>query len=348
MTSPLFSPPRGIVLISTSKCTAACPNCCYRCNPSRNDKLTFGEAKDIIDQSIESYPDSIKLLVITGGECFTLGYDLYRIIEYASKEKGLPVRIVSNGSWANGFKHTYLTLKELQDLGLTEINISTGDEHQKFINIDNVINVIVSALLLKMTVAINAESSPLDKFNCDSLYEDSRLIKYDLRNEPKFFLIKGKWMYFRKQTKENLARLIDFNNKKEQIIPSKRCTSIMEDIVVTPKKGMLSCCGLTAIYSKYLYLGNLHDYSVKQIYENQFNDFIKIWLFTDGPEAILNYVRKKRGLPILDCNGIHTCQICGELFRDDSNIAIIKDNCRDIMQSVIIRYNLLLRRNKEL
>lgn len=96
------------------------------------------------------------MLVITGGECFTLGKDLDKIVSYAhSKEFG--VRIVSNVSWATSFKKAYKRMEELVALGLTEMNLSCGDEHQRWVKFDNVINVTVACIILKITLAINIE-----------------------------------------------------------------------------------------------------------------------------------------------------------------------------------------------
>lgn len=344
MSAKLFSPPVSISLISTNRCTAECANCCFQCNPRNNLSLNFEEAKNIIDQSLTKYSHSIKLLVITGGECFTLGKELDKIISYAS-ERRLLTRVVTNGYWAYSFKKTYLRLLSLQQIGLTEINVSTGDEHQEFVSLDNVVNIIVASRLLNMTIAINVETSPLDSFSSDMLKNDIRLKKYELDKKANFYIVSGKWMYFKKQSKERIQRLLEFNDKQSSSLIGERCSSILNDIIVFPDKKMYSCCGLTSIYSKYLYLGKLTSHSVTELYTKQFDDFIKVWLYTEGPGKILNFARKKRGLAPLSFRGVHTCQVCVELFKDEENIKIVKDEYKEVLQDVIIKYSFLRKRN---
>lgn len=290
MRESLFYPPTSIDLVTTYKCTAACPNCCFQCSPNKTLKLSYEQSKEIIDNALRCYSKTLKLLVLTGGECFTLGNDLYKILSHASS-KGLLVRIVTNGFWANSFKQTFLKLKNLKEKGLSEINVSTGDEHQKIVSFNNVINIIVAAMYLKITVAVNVETSPLNNFSAEIIKSDIRLKKFNL-SKSGVYIISGKWMYFRKQSRQNLIKLIDenikFNNQFQE-----RCSSILTDIVVSPDKKMYSCCGLTNLFSKYLYLGNIKNNNIAFLYNNQFNDFIKIWLFTEGPRKILEFARKK-------------------------------------------------------
>jgi MoaA/NifB/PqqE/SkfB family radical SAM enzyme len=66
--------------------------------------------KSYIDQSVEAYPQSMVVLVLTGGECFLLGNKLEQIIEYATN-KGLRVRVVTNGYWAKTYE---IAKKKLQ------------------------------------------------------------------------------------------------------------------------------------------------------------------------------------------------------------------------------------------
>lgn len=63
--------------------------------------------KNILDEAISDF-ETIKVLIITGGECFLIGNDLVQIIDYASN-KGLATRVVTNGYWANNKK------KQLKD-----------------------------------------------------------------------------------------------------------------------------------------------------------------------------------------------------------------------------------------
>lgn len=158
--------------------------------------------ENYVDECMIHYGDSLKVLVLTGGECFLLGNDLNLIIDYASRI-GLSVRVVTNGYWAKSPEIAKEKLLELSKCGLKEVNFSTGEDHQ-------------------------------------------------------------------------------------------------------------------------------------------FKDFMKIWLFVDGPQKILKYIYEKRGINNTFIG--HNCAICAEIFKDYKNIQCIFYNCNDIITSVMLKYNIILRK----
>ena len=331
----LSIPPTTISLLTTSKCTAACKDCCFACNPRNKDRLTLEEMKDYIEQSVEAY-SSIKVLVLTGGECFTLGKDLDKIIKYGA-DKGLVVRVVTNGYWAKSFKKAYLKLEKLKKMGLKEFNISTGDAHQEFVSFDSVVYAIVAALKLNLIVVVNIETSPISNFNSETLKNDFRLKKYiDNKN---LIIINGVWMPFTKSTK---LELLDMKNKKNDLINKisyKKCKSLFNTMSVLPDNQMNACCGLTSKYNPFLNLGSLKTHLVKELYEHQFKDFLKIWLFTEGPQKILDFIYKIDPTQKIDTTGWHICQICAEIFRSEEKLKIIQKNYRKVFSKVILDYS---------
>lgn len=328
--------PKMLALVTTNRCTAACRNCCFRCSPLNKDKISFEEAQSIIDECVNSFPQ-LCLLVLTGGECFTLGKELDKIISYASN-KGLNVRVVSNGYWATSFKRAYMRLGHLKEIGLTEINVSCGDEHQEFVDFGNVINIIVACILLKITLAVNLETSSLKHITLDTIYNDIRLVKYGNLKEKGVLVSNGKWMYFRKQEKKILEQLAIENVRTAEDL---RCTNVLTDINMFYNRDMYACCGLTNTYNELLRIGKGSEGNIKSTYESQFNDFYKIWLFTEGPGSIYNFIMKKRNLPLIDAAQWHLCQICQEIIMDEENIKTLKKYYHEKFSSVMIKFKML-------
>lgn len=124
--------PSGITLLATLRCTAACDNCCFGCNPKQGRSMTYEEMKDYVNQSLEAYPDSITKFCLTGGECMLLGKDVDKILSYA-KSKGLKASIVSNAYWATDYDKAYRTLNRLKGKGLISASFSTGTDHNHFV-----------------------------------------------------------------------------------------------------------------------------------------------------------------------------------------------------------------------
>ncbi|GHT78840.1 hypothetical protein AGMMS50262_21900 [Bacteroidia bacterium] len=331
--------PTTISFITTNKCSAACKNCCYGCSPQKKDRLSLGEMKDYIDQALDVY-STIKLLVLTGGECFTLGKDLNSIIKYGG-ERGLKVRVVTNAYWATTFEKAYSRLKGLVEVGLSELNISTGDDHQEWVPYDNIVCAIMSSLEQNIATAVNVETNSISEFNSKKLKEDYRLSEYFEKYKDKLIIIENVWMPFKVSTNNKLKDSLSNNTKEIPTCLKNRCVNLFSTITINPFNKMIACCGLTAEYTSYLNLGNAKKYSIKQLYEHQFDDFMKIWLYTEGPKKILDFIHEKSNTEYFDTSNWHLCQICAEIFQKEQNIEILQKYSSEIFTNVMLKYTLI-------
>ena len=72
------------------------------------------------------------LVVFSGGEPTLLGDDLFEGIAYAH-ERRLLTRVVTNGFWGKSPEAAAAFVDRLIGAGLSEINISVDDLHQKYV-----------------------------------------------------------------------------------------------------------------------------------------------------------------------------------------------------------------------
>ncbi len=331
--------PSILSFITTNKCTAACKNCCFSCNPKNKERLELSEMMDYIEQATTAYP-TIKILVLSGGECFTLGKDLLSIIEFGNK-KGLITRVVTNAYWAVSFKAAYKKLHALQEAGLKELNISTGDEHQHFVPYDSIVNAIIAGMKLSLEIVVNVECSEISTFTSVCFFNDSRLKKY--QGCPNLRILSGVWIAFKKSTAVENKKSDKHGFCIPKMFRQRRCDSLFNTISIDCYHQMNACCGLTLDYIPYLHLGDLKKYSLSFLYERQFNDFLKLWLYIDGPAKILSYCAKMRNKQIDNIDDMHLCQICAEIFKERENIEIVKNNIKDLQTDVFLKYKLLLK-----
>ncbi|MCB5956347.1 hypothetical protein [Enterococcus sp. CWB-B31] len=104
-------------------------------------------------------------------------------------------------------------------------------------------------------------------------------------------------------------------NKPKEMI--KGCDSILEYMGLNPKNEVISCCGLTIDYIDSMNLGKINNNSLLSIYKKQLKDFLKIWLWIDGPEYIYNKIattldiKKNESL-------MHPYQFCAEIYNNNS------------------------------
>lgn len=319
--------PKVLSLVTTLKCTAACKSCCFSCNIQKDsDYMSFDDMVLIIDEVVSSYK-TINLLVLTGGECFLLGNTLPTIIKYATN-KNLNTRIVSNAYWAKSFRHAYKELSLLKECGLTELNISTGDEHLRFVPYEFIINAISASLRLGIHTVLNIETNPNKSFSFEKLSTEPRMVKY--KNNSNLNIINGLWIDYDSIEKgsHNYKHNIEINNTP--------CRNLFESINIMPNFDMVSCCGLSVNKIGFLNLGNVKKHSIKKLYESQFDDFVKVWLYTKGPLKIAETICNTNPYKYNSCN--HICEICFRLFSDINNIDRIKEKYKDQKTNVLMSY----------
>ncbi len=331
----LLIAPQTIAFATTYQCNASCKNCCFGCSPQMKVRLSIEDMKFYIDQALKFYSDSLKVLVLTGGESFLLKDDLIEIVKYGSS-KGLVTRIVTNAFWAKDYQTAYDILLNLRENGLNEINYNTGDDHQEWVPYDNIVTACIAAMDLNLTCIVNVETHDNAIFDGNTFFQDSRLSTYFdyTKYEKPLKIEKGLWIPFNS----------DSHITSETIVPKEdvsktRCHSLFTTIAINPFSYMMSCCGLVSEHILPLRLGSLKKHSIKELYELQFIDLLKIWLYTEGPYNVLKYVYEKRGIH-KKISG-HICAICAEIFRDTENIQCIKDNYEELFDTVMFKYLLL-------
>ena len=334
-------PPTTLTIITTFKCSAACNNCCFECNPGRKEKLPLSSAISHINYAISRFK-KLQVVVLTGGECFLDMSYLLTLIKHI-RSLNLICRVVTNGFWAKSEETAYDILHKCKEAGLNEINFSTGDENLEYVPIEHMKKAIYVAAKLNLTVIVNIEYGKDRKFKVENLLEDLTITKYASIQKsapPKLSIINGLWMPF---TKEALSHL-PYLNKKAHHPCKERCSNLFNTLTISPDNRLLACCGLPVLYIKYLDLGNLNIYPLDVLYNKQFSDFIKIWLFVDGPYKILSFIESKLGIELPECRVLsHTCFYCAALFTNPTYLAAAQKYYKEIFSSIMLRYAFLVK-----
>lgn len=325
-------PPDILTLITTYKCSAACRNCCFSCSPNYSKTMSIEDMRYYIKTSITEFP-SIQVVVFTGGECTLLKDDLLRAIEWC-KEHKLITRIVSNGYWATTEEKTIRMVNRLAAAGLDEINISTGKDHMQYIPLSNVCNVIkvvsLNSNIQTVAVAIEEREDYAGNDPYYILYEEYQ--KMDIARQNKIILLKSPWMNFKERKKD-----LNSHKTNKNIRDGGGCSNLFKGIQINPNGQLLACCGLSCEYSPFLKLGEFSD-KLCEIYNDQFKDLLKIWLFTEGPLGILRYIT---GNTI--CSGKHDCDYCLDLLTNDTNIRKLLGISSEKAKDIMIKFNIKLK-----
>lgn len=323
-------PPNTITLVLTFKCTAQCRNCCFGCSPAKDRVMSNNEIEKYISSCMDAFPKSIKVLVITGGECMIYPNKVKYTIKLA-KKYGLTTRIITNGFWASTYTKAKAILEDLKKHGLDEINFSTGDDHTEWIPLKNVRNASVAAARVGFSPFINIEthdeSSPrILKF----LGRDSVFMKF-VENK-KISMNRGAWMSFDKKRSISHKECIP-------IVRYEPCSNLFSMIPINPYGEVLACCGLPSEYIPYLRLGNFDSEPIKTKYLDSFEDLLKIWLFLDGPAKIIKFINEQLGIPNTLPSG-HICDYCRTLFSTPLYMNFLKENYHNFMGDIIFKYSI--------
>lgn len=324
--------PRILTIAPTYKCTAKCKECCFRCTPQVEKVLKTDKILNYINKAVERFP-TIELLVLTGGECFLISEDIPLIISRA-KSKGLMSRIVSNGYWASSYNNAISKLTPIVKAGLTEVNFSTGDNHQEFVPFDNIINGLRAAYDLGIrSMALSIESRQDAEFTNKEV--EKNIFLSPLIEKGILHILNAHWIKFSTERDWDELKDISFFKKHQTHVP---CRNIFNNIFINPHSQMHSCCGLTVEYNEFLKLGNIESHSMSDLYHNQFKDLFKFWLHVDGPAVIYDKVTSLRNITKKTFN--HECAYCIELVRDKENIQIIKQLFSSHLTEILYRYSL--------
>lgn len=321
--------PIQAVVLTTFKCTAACPECCFECSPDNEKILSYQEIVSFLEQCHKKW--NMRRVIWSGGECFLLGEDLKRGIAYA-KKLGMYSRCVTNGFWATSEEIAYEKLKELHQLGLEELNLSTGDEHQLYVPQDRILNATIAAAKLNMRVVISIETREKTKVTREKFINDPRYQAEIENTELKKFvsILSAIWVSYHKDT------VFEYSENSEDYVEYKGCDSLFESICLTPNRTIVGCCGLSVEHIPEMTIGNFGE-DLSEILEKQFHDFLKIWLYVDGPKKILDYVKEwENNIEIPKF--MHTCQACAFIYQNKRVQEIINNNFKKCYTEVLERF----------
>lgn len=326
--------PLTLTILPTYRCTAACRECCFESSPYIVGRIPLDRILSYIDEAAQSFP-SLQLVCFSGGECFMLGKDLdAAIVRVRSHE--LMSRCVTNGYWASTEANAEKRIQEVREAGLTEINFSTGDEHQQFVAYDRVVNGAIAACEAGIKVVIIVEGYNEAHFTLREALSDQRLREFIQTNPhaANLQVIRNIWMTFHADKRVTQTQSIYAENC------GRGCTNVFNNVVITPHEKLAACCGLTMEHIPEMKLGDLREHSIKELYESQYEDFLKIWISVDGPQEIYRFAAEKDPTICYDDKIAHMCHSCTVIHKDQRIRTALLQHYQEKIPEVLLRYHL--------
>jgi len=326
MVVPKLLSPHTVTILCTYQCTAACKQCCFESSPSVRGRLASEVILSRIAEAKASFPD-LRLVVFSGGEAMMLKEDLYSAIAYCSSE-GLLSRVVSNGYWGKSTRSARNAAEKLRAAGLCELNISTGTDHLEWVPLESVVNAAASAAEAGIFCLVTVESECSGNRIIDQLTESDRLTR--LIQQRRVSLQSNSWMPFNDMADDRRTR-VDLAEMR------KGCEQILGTVVVTPHDNLSACCGLALEHIPELRLGRCDGNNMSDLYLQQLNDFLKVWIRIDGPYSIIERVMGTEAAEILD-GVVHVCDACLRLHKNPEVRAVLAYRYQEFMPEILTRF----------
>lgn len=324
-------------VMPTYQCTAACQHCGTYSSPKERTWLDPELMFSGISQSLDA---GYKVVVFTGGEPTLAGENLLKGIRLASS-RGAVTRVVTNASWATDEATADAKLAELLEAGLVEINFSTGDQHSRFVPIDNVMWAARAAAKIPMrTIVIMVET-----------VSERIVTKKTIMTHPQWQRIAKDFP--RAAVRINESPWMPLSEKSTSAYPagmvsSRRnlplragCNSCLSTTTLQADGRIGACCGLGMRRIPELQLGNIRDTTIAEADRRGANDFLKRWIRVDGPDKILAWAATHD--PSIEWEGryAHRCQSCIRLYRDPKVRTVLRERHTGKMADVLMREFLL-------
>ncbi len=321
--------PHTLSIITTHQCTAACEHCCFTCTPYVTKAIPHDRLHRLIDETV-GVP-SIKIVVFTGGECFFLGEKLDDLIARAAALQ-LNTRVVTNGHWAVTRQAAHDRVLSLASAGLSEMNISTGVEHERYVARERVVHAALAPEAAGMTTLIAVEIQEYSDFGSEYFIDHDEL--GPLVTEGRVILIQSVWI--ENGGDSRIAHAREHSRFRPENISG--CNTVLNVVSVTPDMELIACCGLHMARLPELALGSVAKRTLGEGLAPAPDDLLKMWIHVDGQERILHFVKQHAPEYELPLSSSHPCETCLYLYEDQTVREVLFDRYQEEEERVVNLY----------
>jgi hypothetical protein len=324
----------------TYRCTAACRDCGTFSNPSpRHAALDGATVSRLI---AEAGAAGYRGVVFTGGEA-TLELDVVLAGVAQAKALGMGTRLVTNGWWAETDAGARDVLRRLRSAGLDELNLSSGDQHTRFVPISSVIRASVTALNMGFrSLCVMVEVTDSSTIRKEDILEDEEFKRAVARHAGAHVQVfESPWMPINPRRRHSYPDGYLLN--RSNVALKTGCTSCLTTTTVQADGRIAACCGIGMRTVPELQVGHVETTSLSEADRAAADDFLKRWIRLDGPEKILAWAAEID--PEIDWENIyaHKCQACLRVYKDDRVRAVIQQHHQEKFGDVLLGEFLLTR-----
>lgn len=316
--------PNTVAILLTDKCTAECEMCCFSCSPRNNNVIDKKIVKRTIEQA--SQMNSIFTIGFSGGEVFIYYEFLMEMIDYATK-LGLQTTCTTNGFWATTYETTLDKLIELKKKGLSKIGLSVDHYHQRFVDIDNIKNILKACKRIGMPVDIGSVITKSTSDLSELLFE----IKDYMINVPHFRAACLPFGNASNLVKEDLYYDENLFSRDEIKCYELNFFSIYTNGDVYP------CCSQAGVIPC-LRLGNIKTDTLEgMLSKYRGNMYIRI-IKKHGLSWFVNIAQKENLQDIMNCKYVSKCELCNRLLNNKIFLDVVQKYIQNEKELIYKKY----------
>jgi organic radical activating enzyme len=340
---------KTLSVMLTFTCPAACSNCGTLSSPRNRTNLSLDRVLPLIREAKRL---GFANVVFTGGEV-TLRWDDLCLALAEATRLGLPTRVVTNAFWATSLTRAREKLRQLVESGLTEITYSTGDEHARFIPLENVIHATVAAVELKRPVCIIVELRKSPSITKESVLRDPMiadlirtrqiLVNVGAAERPPVaelrkhwalvHVVESPWMPLALGRTEVYPDGVAVD--RSNVAARRGCGEVLQRYTVQADGRIACCCGAASRLVPALHVGEVNGQdSLRQAIERAEADPLKRWLRLKGPEKILAWAADKDPSIRWENTYAHHCQACHRIHCDPKVVEVLRQHDDEVVNEV--------------
>ncbi len=338
---------KALSILTTYHCNAKCSFC--ECGPSFRVKLSRDDLISYIDEADSL--GTVGQVVFTGGEPTLLGQSLFDAISHANS-LGLLTRVVTNGWWGVNSQRAVSFVGQLQNAGLTEINISIDDLHQQWIPLEHVKYAFHGCLSSKLKCLIAHKAFKKARITKKYLEDFFGVELVDYKEDTEYSPDEELRLF-------SSGTIVPIGRKPKKPVEEddllygsyvENCSSILRDIVLDPYHNLLACCGIVTKNLPELTLGNLRQQRMIDIISEANKDVILNWLVLEGPAAIAEFVKAINPSICFARRYVSKCHLCNEILTREDVRRVLHEHIHEVINRVSLHRDFLetVRSNEEL
>jgi hypothetical protein len=321
---------RILSLLLTLQCNAECMHCGTNSSPRVKSRLDAAIARRLIH---EAHALDYHLVAFTGGEATLYGPELFDLIKLSS-DLGMATRLVTNAVWGTSTTRASEMTQRLKAAGLREINFSTGDQHVRFVKIENIGRATRAALDSGLTTAIMIEVVDGNAISKKTLTSDIRFSSFLSEQDIGAVTIcESPWMALDESQLLNYP--VGLTCTSENLSLRAGCDSVINTVTILSDGRMMACCGLGTQSIPELEVGHVSSDSLKAVRKRCEDDFLKRWIRAEGPERILAWAATKDSSIDWEGQYAHRCQACKRLYSDPRVRKVLEEKYEEKILDVL-------------